>query len=134
MNYIHHICLTVSDAKKSINFYKKVLDWKVIEEKEDYAYFVSDSKEYPATKCMLVVGESRDGRIPNDKFNRNRIGLDHFAFNVETREELKGIEKRLKSAGIEIETGGITDDDFGGIALFCYDPDGMKVEFHLNSK
>ena len=80
---------------------------------------------------MLVLGETRDVKSPTSKFNRNNIGLDHFAFSVELVEELKGIEARLKSQGIEMEDGGITDDDFGGTAIFCIDPDGMKVEFHL---
>ena len=30
-----------------------------------------------------------------------------------------------------MEDGGITTDNFGGTAIFCYDPDGMKIEFHL---
>ena len=132
-NYIHHIVLTVRNAKKSTEFYSKVLgsEWKIIEQKDDYAYFVADSVEYPKTKCMLVIGEPRDGALKNDKFDRNRIGLDHFAFNVESMEELKEIEVRLSKHGIVMETGGITDDDFGGTAIFCQDPDGMKVEFHL---
>lgn len=99
MNYIHHICLTVSDAKKSTDFYKKVLDWKIIEEKEDYAYLVPDNKEYPATKFMLVVGEARDDKILNDKFSQNRIGLDHFAFSVDSMDELKKVEERLTRVG-----------------------------------
>ncbi len=131
MNYIHHIVLTVSDSKKSAVFYQKVLDWKIVEQKEDYAYLCPDSNKYPETKFMLVLGETRDAKFPTSKFNRNNVGLDHFAFSIDSIEELKNIETRLKSVGIEMEEGGITNDDFGGTAIFCIDPDGMKVEFHL---
>ena len=33
---------------------------------------------------------------------------------------------------MSMENNGITDDDFGGTAIFTKDPDGMKVEFHLD--
>lgn len=131
-NYIHHIVVTVSNAKRSTDFYRKALDWKVIEQKDDYSYLTPDDRKYPSTDFMLVLGEPRDRKIPDNVFDRNRIGLDHFALNVDTVDELRKIEERLKREGIEMETGGITDDDFGGTAIFCNDPDGMKVEFHLN--
>ncbi len=132
INYIHHIVLTVSDSKKSADFYQKILGWKITEQKDDYAYLCPDSKEYPETKFMLVLGEARDSISPISKFNRNNTGLDHFAFNVESEEELRSVESRLKGLGVEMEEGGITDDDFGGTAIFCTDPDDMKVEFHLD--
>ena len=132
MNYIHHIVLTVRNAKRSTEFYSKVLGWNIIEEKENYSYLVPDNTKYPETRCMLVLGEPRDVQMVSQDFNRNNIGLDHFAFAVETLEELKVIEARMRSHSIEMENSGITDDNFGGTAIFCTDPDGMKVEFHLN--
>ncbi len=125
-NYIHHITLTVSSAKRSVEWYSKVLVWKILKQEKDYGYLSPDDGAF-----LLTLGEPRDYPIKENKFDRNRTGLDHFAFEVETNEELKAIENRLQKAGIEMETGGITDDDFGGIAIFCFDPDGMKVEFHL---
>ncbi len=130
-NYIHHIVVTVSNAKSSREWYKKALGWEITEEGRDYVYLVPDSKKYPGGKFMLVLGEPRDNVPLGNNFDRNKIGLDHFAFNVDTIEELKDVEKRLKEVGIEMENNGITDDDFGGTAIFCIDPDGMKVEFHL---
>jgi len=132
MNHIHHIVLTVSDSKRSAIFYNKVLGWEIFEQKSDYAYLCPDRTEYPKTKFMLVLGEVRDVKSPTSVFNRNNIGLDHFAFNIDSIDELKGIEARLKTLNIEMDDGGITDDDFGGTAIFCTDPDGMKIEFHLN--
>lgn len=64
-------------------------------------------------------------------FNRNNVGLDHWAFGVSSMEDLKEIEQHLRALNIPMEDGGITDDDFGGTAIFTTDPDGMKVEFHL---
>lgn len=131
INYIHHIVLTVSDFKKSADFYKKVLRWDIVEQKEDHAYLVPDKSAYPQCDFMLLVSEPRDSKADKNTFDRNRVGLDHFAFQVATLEELKEVENRLRAHGIVMEANGITDDDFGGTAIFCTDPDGMKVEFHL---
>ena len=130
-NYIDHIVLTVSNAKRSAEFYREVLDWEIIEQKDDYAYLTPNGRKYPRTDFMLVVGEPRDHKIEPNIFDRNRIGLDHFAFSVETLSELRDIESRLKRLGTEMENGGATGDGFGGTAIFCKDPDGMKIEFHL---
>jgi len=46
-NFIHHIVLTVTDSKKSAEFYEKILDWDVVEQKGTYAYLVPDGKKYP---------------------------------------------------------------------------------------
>lgn len=75
----------------------------------------------------------RDAPYRAKPFNRNNVGLDHWAFSVTSMEDLKEIEKHLKELDIEMEDGGITDDDFGGTAIFTRDPNGMKVEFHLVS-
>jgi len=128
-NYINHICLTVSDLKKSLDFYEKVLGWKIIHQDKNFAALAPDTK---ATKDFILgLGTYRDYKIPKNKFDRNRIGLDHFAFMVGTRQDLEKIEKRLKRLKITMEDNGITDDGFGGTGIFTQDPDGMKVEWHL---
>lgn len=128
-DYIHHICLTVSNLKKSVEFYKKALGWKVVFQDKKFAALSSSKKEEKS--FMLGLGTYRDHRVPNNEFDRNRIGLDHFAFMVESRQELEKIEKRLKKFKIPMEDNGITDDGFGGTGIFTQDPDGMKLEWHL---
>ena len=77
---IHHIVLTISNLKKSVEFYKKVLGWVVTD---------TDHKEWSALapkgqQAFLWIGIPRDGnKKPKSKFDRNNIGLDHFAFEVE---------------------------------------------------
>src|SRR3989344_3102455 len=122
-NYMHHITLTVSDVTKSMNFYKKVLDWKIFEKDKEYAA-LGPKNERP----FLWIGLPRDQKHYKSKFNRNNIGLDHFAFEVDNMKELRLVEARLNKMKVEMEDNGITDDGFGGTGLFCYDPDGMKVE------
>ncbi|MBI2106471.1 VOC family protein [Candidatus Woesearchaeota archaeon] len=125
-NYIHHITLTVRDIDKSSAFYKNILDWKIFDKDKEYASFGPKNK-----RPFLWVSLPRDQNRYKNEFDRNNIGLDHFAFEVESMDELKKIENRLKKLKIKMDDGGITDDGFGGTGIFCYDPDGMKVEFHL---
>ena len=124
---IHHIVLTVSNLKESTDFYKKVLGWKILD---------TDNKEWSALgpkegQHFLWIGTPRDQKKPKNKFNRNNVGLDHFSFEIKSLSELKKIEQRLKKGKIKMDDDGITDDGFKGMGIFCYDPDGMKVEFHL---
>ncbi len=96
----------------------------------------TDNKEWAALAPkgqvpFLWIGTPRDEKKPKNKFNRNNVGLDHFAFEISNMNELKKLQQKLKRAKIKMEDNGITDDGFGGTAIFCYDPDGMKVEFHL---
>ena len=130
-NFIHHIVLTVSDCKKSADFYQKALGWGIGEKGHDYMNLVPDKSRYPEPNFLLVLAEPRENLPEGKSFDKNRIGLDHFAFQVDSRDELEECEQRLRDQGIDMEDGGITDDDFGGAAIFCKDPDGMKLEIHL---
>lgn len=122
---IAHVVLTVKNLQKSKEFYNKVCGMSIIEEGKHY-YGLSDGV------FSLWIGTNRDHKPKLQKFDRNQIGLDHWAFKVETMQRLKEIEGHLRKTRVEMENGGITDDDFGGTAIFTTDPDGMKVEFHLD--
>jgi len=121
---VHHITLTVKDLKRSKEFYNKACGMKIIMEGKEYCGLTDDS-------FSLWLSEFRDKKPKEQRFDRNNIGLDHWAFQVDTMKELKEIESNLKRLKIPIEDNGIAGDDFGGTAIFTQDPDGMKVEFHL---
>lgn len=122
---VHHIVLKVSNPKKSKDFYVKALGMKVFSE-EDGTYGLSMEG---FDSLWLVPPENGESAKPFNR--RGGIGLDHWAFGVASMEDLKEIEKHFKKEGIEMEDGGITDDGYGGTAIFTKDPDGMTLEFHL---
>ena len=122
---IHHLVLTVKNLKKSKEFYEKVCGMKVFSQ-DQYSVGLSDNHI-----DSLWLSTPRDKPFVAHSFNRNNIGLDHWAFKIDSMEGLKEVERYLKDLNIPMENDGITDDDFGGIAIFTQDPDGMKVEFHL---
>lgn len=125
---IHHLALTVSNLPKSKEFYSKACGMEVFLEEENGIGLTSEGLD------SLWLCTPRDAPHIAHPFNRNNIGLDHWAFTVASMEDLKDIGKHLKELGVEMEDGGITDDGYGGTAIFTQDPDGMKVEFHLVSE
>ncbi|OGY10258.1 MAG: hypothetical protein A3H88_00035 [Candidatus Blackburnbacteria bacterium RIFCSPLOWO2_02_FULL_44_9] len=125
---VHHIVLKVSDVEKSKDFYVKACQMEVFMEEHGAAGLTGAGLD----SLWLVAPENNEAAA---KFNRRGdIGLDHWAFGVEGMENLKEIEARLKEQGIEMEDGGITDNGYGGTAIYCEDPDGMILEFSLLRK
>lgn len=122
---VHHIVLKVSNPERSKDFYVKALRMKVFSD-EDGAYGLSMEG---LDSLWLMAPEN--GNDANPFSRRGDIGLDHWALGVASEADLKEIEGHLKEQGIEMEDGGITDDGYGGTAIFTKDPDGMVLEFHL---
>ncbi len=122
---IAHVTLTVSDLNRSVQWYERLFDMKMI----------LDETPGPFRRAVWLVG----GRTliglhqfpdPSDDlpFDERRIGLDHLAFTCESRPDLEAWEARLDKLGVV--NGGIVDADYGS-ALSCRDPDNIALEFFL---
>jgi len=122
---VHHIVLKVKDPKKTAEFYSKVCGLKIFDTEED-AYGLTGGG---LDSLWLVEPYNKKEAKPFNR--RGDIGLDHWAWTVTSMDDLKAIESRLKELKVEMEDGGITDDGYGGTAIFTQDPDGMPIEFHL---
>lgn len=121
-----HIVLNVTDIKRSRSFYEKILvDFKVIDESEHHVGLSNGQ-----FSVWLADADMQDGQYVGQATDKN-VGLHHFAWKVDTMDELKEWEKHLREQGIEMSKGGITDDDFGGKGIFFCDPDNIRLEIHL---
>ncbi|MBL4715691.1 MAG: VOC family protein, partial [Bacteroidia bacterium] len=79
--YIDHIVLTVSNIERTRDFYIKIFGDHVHYDEHSIMYYVGETKLFLVLPC---------GTLPkDDKFDSNRIGLDHFAFGVRTLDNLK---------------------------------------------
>ncbi|MEK6825375.1 MAG: VOC family protein [Nanoarchaeota archaeon] len=121
---VHHITLIVRDLKKSKEFYQNVCGMEVVHDEEDVCGLTDGMFSLWLAHSNEIIGK-------DDVFNPEHLGLNHWAFRVDNKEDLGEIEEALRKMEIEMEEGGITDDGYGGTAIFTKDPDGMKVEFHL---
>src|SRR5229473_6762987 len=90
---IHHIRLTVTDIERSREFYTSLLGFNVAAE----APASEDPKSDPSYPvlwggCVMSKGNYLLGLRPvapkGDRFDENRVGLDHLSFSVESRAAL----------------------------------------------
>lgn len=121
---ITHITLTVADIDRSKNFYSKLFEVE-LGGGEDYFSLQNAGLSVFFTKWPRTKTE--------DKFDENKVGLDHVAFGVDSIEELKKAEKKLNKLGAK--TIGIETCQYSGLPYICFrDPDNIQVEFYINPR
>ncbi len=120
---VHHLRLTVTDVDRSRAFYTEVLGFAVVMELNPGVFLSNGS-------VGLGLGPapdpSRAGRT--DRFDENRVGLDHLSFGVSSRAELEDAARELAARGVP--HGEITDlgATFGLFILAFRDPDNIQLE------
>ncbi|OEJ25886.1 hypothetical protein AS594_16655 [Streptomyces agglomeratus] len=119
---IGHITLTVSDVKRSAEFYNRVLDTQTVLDVEDeYGPFVVD-----ASPSFVLGFRKHEATSQADVFAPSRVGLDHCGFHVADRGQLEAWEARLDEQGVS--HSGIVEDPYG-LHLSFKDPDNIALEF-----
>lgn len=120
---VDHIVLVVSDIKTTQDFYSIVFG-KELEMDDEHSFHV------PAGNAKVFFALPSGKHTKNDRFNENRIGLDHLAFRVTLRNELEKVLINLKK--LKATTLGIEVDKYGNKEYICFrDPDNIQVEFYL---
>jgi catechol 2,3-dioxygenase-like lactoylglutathione lyase family enzyme len=129
---IHHLRLTVTDLERSREFYTGLLGFDVAVE--------SPPADDPSAEAMskilfggvvLIRGGLLMGLRPvapaGDRFDEDRIGLDHLSFNVASRDELEQALRVFDQRGVP--HGEITTlQSFGIHVLPFRDPDNIQIE------
>jgi catechol 2,3-dioxygenase-like lactoylglutathione lyase family enzyme len=126
---IPHLILTVKNFEKSKEFYKAIfvdtLGCEVKIDIEDFYYFkINDTDQ--------SIGISTENpEFKEDIFNRYRVGLHHFAIELETRVELEKVYQKIVELGFGILDKPQYFPDYGDnyYAFYYLDPDGIKHEF-----
>ena len=120
---VHHVTLTVSDIKRSTDFYTNLLGFQVAVE-FDPRIALSNGV------LLLVLTPPPDPAkaIPNDRFDENRIGLDHISLAVESLSELEAAAALLDEHSVT--RGEIKDlgPGFGIHVMAVRDPDNIQLE------
>jgi len=120
---VHHVVLTVSDPERSATFYEKVIGVKA---------FPGDERVrcISCNNFLLCLQRPPKQGLPNDRFDENRLGLDHIGFAVESRKQLEDLLVVLHELGVT--TAGIEFDPDGQGDYVCFrDPDNIQVEFYV---
>lgn len=120
---VHHITLTVSDIKHSTEFYRNVLGFQMVVEFEPRVALTNGS-------ILLVLTPPPDPTraISNDRFDENRIGLDHVSLLVRDKAALEAAARLLDERGV---SHGQLKDLGPGFAIYVMavrDPDNIQLE------
>ena len=129
---IHHLRLTVTDVARSREFYTSLLGFEVAVDSPPAADPKADPT-YPVLwgGCVMVRGNLLLGLRPvakqGDRFDPDRVGLDHLSFSVGSKAELDEAVRLFDERGVphgEIATLA----SFGIYVLPFRDPDNIQVE------
>jgi glyoxylase I family protein len=118
--FVDHIVFRIADLGKTEHFWTALLGSPPHRTPDSVMYQVGDSRLF-FTLCSVNSTE---------KYDKERIGLNHVAFGVRTLGELRDVQRQLDSAGIQ--HSGIRKDQYGQKDfIWLDDPDGIRVEFYL---
>lgn len=129
---IHHLRLTVTDVDRSREFYTSLLGFDVaVESPPDDDPSAEAAREVLWGGCVMVRGSLLMGlrpvAPPGDRFDEDRVGLDHLSFSVSSRDELEQAVHVFDERGVshgEIKTL----EGFGIHVLPFRDPDNIQIE------
>lgn len=120
---LHHVVLTVTDPERSAAFYEKVLGLEAFPG-DDQVRCIS------CGSFLLCLQRAPREGIPGDRFDENRVGLDHIGFSVDSRGRLQELLSVLADLGVP--TAGIEFDPGGEQEYVCFrDPDNIQVELYV---
>ena len=119
---VHHVALTVSEVRRSQRFYTELLGFNHLTDFGPRVLLHNGS-----VLLGLTPAPDPSQAIAGDRFNENRIGLDHLSLSVESKADLQAAISLLDAHGVE--HGSINDLDAFGIAVLAFrDPDNIQVE------
>jgi catechol 2,3-dioxygenase-like lactoylglutathione lyase family enzyme len=125
---IHHIDLAVADVERSLAFYEELLTplgwtkrlrFPTYRGTEEVVYI-----HHPETRCGVGIRPADGG-----EHTYYDVGVEHIAFEVDTREEVDAAHARCVARGDKIHHPPEEDNDIEGYyAFFVFDPDGIRIE------
>ncbi|MEP6599959.1 MAG: VOC family protein [Actinomycetota bacterium] len=125
-----HVRLTVTDIDRSRAFYEGLFDLPVaLEVPADADDATREQLSFLFGGVIYKLGDSLLGLRPvaSDRFDEDRVGLDHVSFAVANRDELDSAITLLDERGIG--HGDVKDLGTGYILEFR-DPDNIALELY----
>jgi glyoxylase I family protein len=131
---VDHLDLVVSSLEHSLAFYRGLLgplgyarESEIVGERGERVIYLSP----PDGVTAVSLREAQSAK--SGPYDRYTVGLHHLCFACPSRATVDERAAWLAGQGAEIESGPREYDYTPGYyAVFCYDPDGIKLELaHL---
>jgi len=122
---LHHVELYVADLQRSLAFWTPLLGKLGYHESQRWPEGVS-YMHGPTYLCFVQAPAAH----LDAGYHRQRVGLNHLAFHGNSRAHVDELAQWLKSSGCAV----LYEDRYpyaggpGYYALYCEDPDRIKVE------
>jgi glyoxylase I family protein len=117
---IHHLALTVTNVERSCAFYTEIVGLQQVATVEPKVFLSNGT-------MLLALGPAPNHPINGDRFDENRVGLDHISFTIGSRDDLERVARFLTDKGVP--HGEIKDlSGFQIYVLAFRDPDNIQVE------
>lgn len=113
-----HLVLRVRDLSRSEQFYTEVLGLRVTTTIPGRMVFLA-AGEASHELALMSVGPDAPGP------EQDRVGLYHFAWEMESFEDLKLMYAELQEKGVRV--GGIGNHGIS-LGVYFFDPDGNEIE------
>ena len=118
--YLGHVNINVRDVEASHKWYEDVLGLHTYDFVPGRAAFMSANLEMSHEVALTQVAEGAPG------LQEGQVGLGHFAWRVETLDDLKDFYGRLKERNVKISPA----DHGVSLGLYFKDLDGNGVEVY----
>ncbi len=120
-----HIDLTVTDIERSVRWWEEVMGFSHLND-GDHGAWRTSTMFHPSGFAVTIV--CHDTTAGADRFDETRVGLDHLAFAVASREELDAWVAHLDSLGVTHT--GVIEAHFGDTVVLR-DPDNTQLELFV---
>lgn len=119
VTFVGQVDLKVQDLQRSLDFYKEVIGFKVLEQTESSATLTADGKT-----ALLSIEQ------PNNVVQKQgrTTGLYHYALLLPKRSDLAKIVQHFLEIGMQFGSS----DHLVSEALYLSDPDGNGIEIYID--
>ncbi len=116
-----HVVIRVRDLEVSEKWYSEALGLQTMKRYPGRMTFMSARED--STHELALMGLGREAGGPDS----SRVGLAHFAWEMDTFEDLRSLYEHLKAMNVDIR--GIGDHGLS-LGVYIADPDGNEIEVY----
>ncbi|WP_419726613.1 VOC family protein [Terrisporobacter petrolearius] len=123
---IHHVCIQTENYKESLNFYKNILGFEVINETKNF--HGRDYNTWLKSQNFMIELQTPKSNDSFNKWSNLNAGPVHMGFIVENVEEEYNRIKNLGYTDFKVKNGEIVYKVKGESLFKIKAPEGTEIE------